>query len=857
MKKILIILVSLFAAMTLFAGEGALNGRFTINAAGDHVQFSQGNLQYQPSTQTWQFAANQYDVIGAGNANISETYTGRIDLFGWGTGNNPLLRTKNIADFDSFIDWGTNAINNGGNKANAWRTLTKDEWNYLFVQRAEAAKHFGTGTVNNVCGTILLPDDWTLPEGAVFHNSTDYLEYDSTLFKYVNSNNNNFSQNTYTAEQWQVMENAGAVFLPLAGQRDSVTVSFVTVNGRYWATEKFGTKYADMLNFDKGVLSPASNGVSRYYGLAVRLVQPESFVVTITQPEHGTINIVETVDLTSVNKYTVLHLTAVPDEGYELDQWVNYDPITGLVVTQDTTVTCIFVEETPDVEKRLTGIFSVGGGKHIRFSQGNLQYKASAGKYRFAEEQYTIVPPTDNQQISPTFTGWIDAFGWGTGNNPVMASTNADDYSTTFTDWGLNPISNGGNELGYWHTPTRMEWFNLFTQRKNASSLFGFGKVNGVSGLIILPDDWELPEGVTFNSAKDKGVTYNEEQFKYINDNRDNFTHNTYTAAQWEVMEEAGAVFLPITKPRVGTNVYTAGGNYWSADLNPSTIYTGKYPYFLQFNDQLLHPSSYGNYIYTGLAVRLVHEVSNYTVTRVHPENGTIMPIEEIDLNNVVEGTVIHFTIATDDSREVDEWINYNPETGLVVTSDTTISCTLKKKTYEVTFLDWDDSVLKAAQIVEWGEAAIPPADPEREGYTFTGWNRDFSCIKTNLTVKATYSHNTYTISVIAENGTVQAQDTAGHIVGFENHFPHGTKLILTAIPDEGYVFDRWSDNYNPATGLVLTSDITITAYFVEESTTGIQMINTEKKAQKVIRNGQVIILRDGKEYNILGAELQ
>ena len=49
---------------------GAINSLFTINSNGDQVYFSQGNLQYQASTNTWKFADNQYDYIGGANSNI-------------------------------------------------------------------------------------------------------------------------------------------------------------------------------------------------------------------------------------------------------------------------------------------------------------------------------------------------------------------------------------------------------------------------------------------------------------------------------------------------------------------------------------------------------------------------------------------------------------------------------------------------------------------------------------------------------------------------------------------------------------------------------------------------------------------
>ena len=64
--------------------NGALYGYFSV-APDRKIRFSQGNLQYQPSTATWRFALHQYDCIGDENSNISADYDGWIDLFGWGT----------------------------------------------------------------------------------------------------------------------------------------------------------------------------------------------------------------------------------------------------------------------------------------------------------------------------------------------------------------------------------------------------------------------------------------------------------------------------------------------------------------------------------------------------------------------------------------------------------------------------------------------------------------------------------------------------------------------------------------------------------------------------------------------------
>jgi len=58
--------------------------------------------------------------------------------------------------------------------------------------------------------------------------------------------------------------------------------------------------------------------------------------------------------------------------------------------------------------------------------------------------------------------------------------------------------------------------------------------------------------------------------------------------------------------------------------------------------------------------------------------------------------------------------------------------------TYPVTFLDWDDTVL-SEQTVPWGEDAVAPPDPTREGHTFLGWDTDFTNVTGPLEVRALY----------------------------------------------------------------------------------------------------------------------
>ena len=51
---------------------GLIKGEFSVSAT-QKVSFSQGNLQYRASTDTWRFAENQFVCIGENNSNISST----------------------------------------------------------------------------------------------------------------------------------------------------------------------------------------------------------------------------------------------------------------------------------------------------------------------------------------------------------------------------------------------------------------------------------------------------------------------------------------------------------------------------------------------------------------------------------------------------------------------------------------------------------------------------------------------------------------------------------------------------------------------------------------------------------------
>ena len=214
------------------------------------------------------------------------------------------------------------------------------------------------------------------------------------------------------------------------------------------------------------------------------------------------------------------------------------------------------------------GIFSVSSDKQVTFSKGNLQYTQSTNTWSFASAQYEMIgtdnvtggsvssdPKYGDEKYGDALADKVDLFGWSTSANNFGVSTSEynSDYLGSFVDWGTNKI--GADAPNTWRTLTEGEWDYLLNTRTNASVLKGVAQVNGVNGLIFLPDNWTCPAGVTFKSGfhSNYGVDY--------------ASYQTFTAAEWSKLESAGAVFLPAAGGRFGSDVYDVLniGGYWSA----------------------------------------------------------------------------------------------------------------------------------------------------------------------------------------------------------------------------------------------------------------------------------------------------
>ena len=184
------------------------------------------------------------------------------------------------------------------------------------------------------------------------------------------------------------------------------------------------------------------------------------------------------------------------------------------------------------------------------------------------------------------------------------------------------------------------------------------------------------------------------------------------------------------------------------------------------------------------LVIFAEYEVNTYTVT-FDSEGGS-----EIDvIGNVEYGTTIELPIPVLTGYVFHGWYIGTGATAepfyntSLVKGDITLHARWELALHLVRFFDYDDTFL-FGQYVTHGMSATSPKDPVREGYTFIGWDKDFSVITDNMIVKAEYSVNSYTIVYYDEDGMT--------ILDSESY---DFDSVLTKPADplrEGYTFTGW-----------------------------------------------------------------
>ena len=221
--------------------------------------------------------------------------------------------------------------------------------------------------------------------------------------------------------------------------------------------------------------------------------------------------------------------------------------------------------------------FSIGDGTKVAFAPGNLQatWNGSAWTWKFAENQWDYIG-NEGGNVSLTDSspyiskaGTVDLFGWVGASSALpddeaakhgINSSGYDDsvYGSStedglMADWSNLSITNGG---GYtWRMLSESDWSSILTLRMtdNYELYWAKATVNGVNGLILLPDGWKK----SYHTLNNLGVIVSFDN-----------SGNNISESEWKTDFEAhGAVFLPAAGYRNGTEVLDNGESlfYWSS----------------------------------------------------------------------------------------------------------------------------------------------------------------------------------------------------------------------------------------------------------------------------------------------------
>ncbi len=170
----------------------------------------------------------------------------------------------------------------------------------------------------------------------------------------------------------------------------------------------------------------------------------------------------------------------------------------------------------------------------------------------------------------------------------------------------------------------------------------------------------------------------------------------------------------------------------------------------------------------------------------------------------------------------------------------------LVRKSFVVAFQDENGNPIKVdgktEQTVFYGESAVAPENPTKEGHTFAGWDKDFASVKENLIVKAKFNIIVYEVEFRNEKGELIEKKSVNY----------GEDAVAPVLPiREGYTFVGWDKDITNVKGDIVTNAI----YKISEYT--VTFKNGEKTIKtQVVEHGKGAVAPENptKEgYNFVG----
>ena len=288
----------------------------------------------------------------------------------------------------------------------------------------------------------------------------------------------------------------------------------------------------------------------------------------------------------------------------------------------------------------------------------------------------------------------------------------------------------------------------------------------------------------------------------------------------------------------------------------------------------------------------LVKIIFYYDVNLSAEDGGTI----DKEGGRLAEGTELVVTATPSEGYHFKQWSDENTDNPRTITveNDITLTAQFEVNTYKLVY-NVDDNLYKEYD-VNYGTAITPEALPEKEGYTFSGWDDVPETMPAHdVTVSGTFSINSYnavfkigddvieTKSVVFGQSVVapEAPEKEGHtfagwqdvpetmpahdieilgsytvnsykliyMVDGENYkeytVDYGTAITPEALPEkEGYTFSGWDE----VPGTMPAHDVTVSGTFAINSYNAVFKIGDDVIETKSVVFGELVVAPEAPE---------
>jgi uncharacterized repeat protein (TIGR02543 family) len=396
--------------------------------------------------------------------------------------------------------------------------------------------------------------------------------------------------------------------------------------------------------------------------------------------------------------------------------------------------------------------------------------------------------------LSQHMYGRLDMLGSGSDGQFVTKGT------LTFTDANGNPDVQS----------SQLEYIGPLAFAESGLRGYNTGIIDGITveGLYIPPSVEEIGSNAFYNNNikalafTDGSATCPESNLKIL---REEALHNNYESinkpvvipASIERIEEEALNNLIIDDGNgsirfednsnlyyVGVRAYSGNSNIHTPTILPTQAAANNTPglWMNMNNNTLISPQTDGNYKLSWGDTRELQAA--YAVSFVDYD-GTSLKSDTVICGNSAtppsDPTRAGYTFTGWDT-DVDSIVQY-----LTVTAQYTQNTVTN---YTIVFKDYDGTVLSTQTVAE-NSSANPPPTPTRTGYTFTGWDTNFSNVTSNLTVTAQYSIQQFTVTFKDYDGTELKTD----IVDYGNSATPPTAPTRT-----DYTFTGWDTDFSSIT---------------------------------------------------------